>query len=177
MNNNLRWESYVFMKGVAKIQSFWREHVKTKERNVLFILGKGFDIRMNEGIKHLIGQGNNVTIQCLLITYDEGLDSSSKDYQLYADQNFQELQGLSHITIESKNIELWKGKGRNKRRIGDKEAADLFSSYSDLQDFTDIIVDISALPRGIYFSLIGKLLTLIDINKTSDCLKIFKKSS
>lgn len=165
MINKLRWDSYVLMKGDNKIQSFWREHLNGNSRNVLYILGKGFDVRMNEGIKQFINCNSDASIKCLLIEFDEGQDSTSQDYKTMVDQNIKELQSFKNISIEKKKIELWKGKGRNKRRIGDKEAADIFSSYKMIFGFTDIIVDISALPRGIYFSLIGKLLTLIDINK------------
>lgn len=167
MKNSLRWDPYVLMKGAENIQTFWKEHVNTKERKILYILGKGFDIRMNEGIRQFITQENKVNINCLLITYNEGIESSSHDYQKFVDQNLEDLKSLSNINIKVKSIEIWKGKGRNKRRIGDKEASDIFFDYTNIKEYTDIIVDISALPRGIYFSLIGKLLTLIDFGKVN----------
>lgn len=165
MINKLRWDSYVLMKGEVRIQSFWTEHLKGNSKNVLYILGKGFDVRMNEGIKQFVNCNSDASIKCLLIDFDEGQDSTSHDYKTMVDQNITELRSFKSISIELKKIKLWKGKGRNKRRIGDKEAADIFSSYKMIDAYTDIIVDISALPRGIYFSLIGKLLTLIDLNK------------
>ena len=165
MKNNLRWDSYVLMKGDDKILSFWKDHLNDKTKNILFILGKGFDIRMNVGIKQIVNSNPGTAIKCLLVEYNEGQDSASQDYKQFVENNLKELKSLANISIETKKIDLWKGKGRNKRRIGDKKAADIFSNYEAIKLFTDIIVDISALPRGIYFSLIGKLLTLIDVNK------------
>ena len=169
--NRLRWDSYVLMKGAAKINSFWTEHLAESARAVLFILGKGFDIRMNEGIRHLVNSNSKIKIKCLLIEYDEGQESSSQTYKKMADANLAELTSFASVKVELKKIQLWKGKGRSKRRIGDKEAADLFSTYDEIKPYTDVVVDISALPRGIYFSLIGKLLTLVDINKVASIEK------
>lgn len=165
MNNKLRWDSYVLMKGAERIQFFWKDHLKNENKSILYILGKGFDVRMNDGIKQIVSNNPKVNLKCLLIEYDEGKESSSNDYKNLAEDNMKNLEKLEGISIDTKKISIWKGRGRNKRRIGDKEASDLFSSYDDIKVYTEIIVDISALPRGIYFSLIGKLLTLVDINK------------
>lgn len=171
MANKLRWDSYVLMKGAEKIQAFWGNHLKEKGRSILYILGKGFDIRMNDGINLLVDVNPGVKIECLLVEFDEGHESSSRDYLRRVDANVKEIENLKGISINTTKISLWKGKGRNKRRIGDKEASDIFRSYNDIVEFSEIIVDISSLPRGIYFSLIGKLLTLIDYNKVNDMEK------
>jgi hypothetical protein len=57
---------------------------------------------------------------------------------------------------------LWSDDGSSRRRIGDRKACEALDGF-DLQEYSEIIVDISALPRGVYFSLIGKLLALIDL--------------
>lgn len=169
MKNNLRWDSYILFKGEDEIQSFWSNHLLSEEKKILYILGKGFDVRMNDGIKHLINCNTSSKVECIIIEFDEGADSSSKHYVINVEENFNELKNLNGITLDTKFIALWKGQGRNKRRIGDKNAADIFQSYGDIKDYSDIIIDISALPRGVYFSLIGKLLTLIDLNKINNC--------
>ncbi|HMT54098.1 MAG TPA: hypothetical protein PKD16_14930 [Saprospiraceae bacterium] len=169
MKNNLRWDSYVLFKGDENIQSFWCNHLSREDKKILYVLGKGFDVRMNHGIRHLVNCNTSSKIECVVIEFDEGSDSSSKNYKINVDKNFNELKTLNGITLKTKSIALWKGQGRNKRRIGDKEAADIFLSYDDIKEYSDIVLDISALPRGVYFSLIGKLLTLIDFNKIDNC--------
>src|SRR5690606_34953029 len=42
------------------------------------------------------------------------------------------------------------------------DLAALLYSADQISGYSDIIVDISSLPRGVYFSLIGKFLTYID---------------
>jgi hypothetical protein len=61
---------------------------------------------------------------------------------------------------------LWKSTGKKRRRNGDRQAAAfIIKDFEEIKKYTDIIIDISALPRGVYFSLIGKVLTLIDKNE------------
>jgi hypothetical protein len=164
-NNKLRWDSYVLLRNGNDINSFWCEHYKDTSRKTLFILGKGFDIRMNLGLKNLI-TNNQIEVKALLIGFDEGKSSASHNYEKYVDDNIAELDMLPGINIEKREITLWKGSGRKKRRIGDREAADnIIISYEEIKEYSDIVLDISALPRGIYFSLIGKILVLIDSNK------------
>jgi len=164
-SSKLRWESYVLFRSSKEINTFWCEHYKNKGRKTLFILGKGFDIRMNLGLKNLIAN-NQIEVNTLLVEFDEGRSSASHDYERYVDDNTSELEMLSGIIIEKREISLWKGSGRKKRRIGDREAADnIIISYDEIKEYSDIILDISALPRGIYFSLIGKILILIDSHK------------
>lgn len=167
MNEKLRWDSYVLMRGIGKIQIFGKNRFQDENRKLLYILGRGFDIRMNIGIEALLISSFVNKIDCLLIEFNEGNGSSSNDYQKLVENNLLRLQKLENINIVHKKINLWKGKGRNKRRIGDRESANLISDYDSIKEYTDIIVDISALPRCIYFSLIGKILTLIDFNKTN----------
>jgi len=162
-NNNfkLRWDPYVLLRG-AETFPFWEKHMSIKGKKMLFIMGKGFDIRMNLGLKSILEFSNDLIIDVLLINYIEGKSSPSIKYKKLAERNYHELKKLKRIKITEKNIKTWEGVGRNKRRVGDRQAAELIKD--DIFQFTDIVVDISALPRGVYFSLIGKALSLIDDN-------------
>lgn len=164
IENTLRWDSYILFSGSDKIISFWKDHSQLKNRKLLYILGKGFDLRMNLGITTILGANCSTNLDCILVEFDEGIGSASNNYKKNVDKNYSELQGHTNINIIIKKIELWKGEGRHKRRIGDRESANLISSFKEIEEYTDIIIDISALPRGIYFSLIGKVMTLIDYN-------------
>ncbi|MGD0756599.1 MAG: hypothetical protein ABR927_16235 [Bacteroidales bacterium] len=166
-SNKFRWDSYVLFKNSKEINAFWCEHYRDNSHKTLFILGKGFDIRMNLGIKNLL-ENNQIQVKTLLVEFDEGRSSASHDYEKYVEKNTLELESLSSLNIEKREITLWKGSGRKKRRIGDREAADnIIMSYDEINEYSDIILDISALPRGIYFSLIGKILLLIDNHKSN----------
>lgn len=159
MTNQLRWDPSVFINGKNKTSSFWKSHFNSSKQKVLFVMGKGFDVRMNIALQNLLEVCPDINLECWLINFDEG-----SRYKQYVDENFHHLTViLNGRAIEIKNIALWSGKSKGKRkRVGDRQAALILNSYQQIESFTEIIVDISALPRGVYFSLIGKFLSFID---------------
>lgn len=161
--NGLRWDPSVLIRG-DKTSQFWNSHFNSTQRSLLFILGKGFDVRMNIAIQELIKNCPTIKLECWLIEFDEGAGSNSTKYVKHVQENEKELSVcLSGKRIVTKKISLWNSKVKGKRkRIGDRQAAQLLESYDQIKQFTDIIIDISALPRGVYFSLVGKFLTFID---------------
>jgi len=159
----LRWNPYLLSSTEKAVQLLNTHFGDEKPRKVLLIMAKGFDIRMNFVLKQLLDLEKPIDLSCKLICFDEGSGSTSHQYKKYVDENFLELEKLLDSSkIELAPIKLWKEEGNRKRRIGDREASGIIKSFDDIKDYTDIIVDISALPRGIYFSLTGKILTLID---------------
>lgn len=167
-----RWNPYVLLQNEG-VKELWSQHLDNPNRKVLFILGKGFDVRMNLGIKSLIEKCPSVDLECLMIEIDEGKDSSSHGLKDLVEENVAEITSLLEgKVIKKKNLQMWSLKGKKKVKIGDREASNLIETYADIENYTDIIVDISALPRGVYFSLIGKLLTLID-NFSNNSINLF----
>jgi hypothetical protein len=165
--SKIRWENYVLLKGTERVDKFWNEYLKQKDRKVLFIMGKGFDIRMNIGIKS-INNYSKTKIQCWVIEFNEGQGSASEKYKNFVDENYFVLNSLNNVSVLNRKINLWKGKGREKRRIGGREIAKIVSEYDEIMEYSDIVIDISAFPRSVYFSLIGKILLLIDQNKSKN---------
>jgi len=167
-----RWNPYVLLQNEG-VKELWSKHLDNPNRKVLFILGKGFDVRMNLGIQSLIEKCPNIDLDCLMIELDEGKDSSSHGLKDLVEENVSEITSLLEgKVIKKKNLQMWSLKGKKKVKIGDREASNLIETYADIENYTDIIVDISALPRGVYFSLIGKLLTLID-NYSNNSINLF----
>lgn len=177
MNNSLRWDPYVLLKN-KECSNFCKSHFSESHRKVLFILGKGFDYRMNACIRMLKQECPGIAITCLLIEFDEGKSSSSKKYGDLVKQNFEELKdilGQSELII--KTIQVYSVSGRKKRRVGDKNISDLFNEADLLDNHTDIIADISALPRGLFFSLIGKIMSLLDARNQTQVQNFFVVAS
>src|SRR5207247_654437 len=48
------------------------------------------------------------------------------------------------------------------RRVGARNAANVFKDESRLAAFSDIVIDISAMPRSVYFPLVARLLYFHD---------------
>lgn len=153
VKQSLKWEPYVLMKN-SELSDFYANHFAVaKRRRLLYIMGEGFDYRMNLGISSLKSQCPDLEPDCFLISYDEGRTSSSRRYKPLVKANTEELRKLLKADrIFIKKIELWSSEGKKKKRVGDQNVAALFKDKELFAQYTDIIVDISALPRGIYFS-------------------------
>lgn len=161
-NKPPRWEDYVCI-DEHETSAFMAEHFSNENGNLLFVLGKGFDVRMNFGLSKLLAASPKCNLEIMSIAFDEGANSPSFDYQHLIDSNEIEFQSLiADLKVEEKKINVWEKTRGKKRRVGDRQASSIFTKKEQLEPYTDIVVDISSLPRGIYFSLIGKILSLID---------------
>lgn len=148
------WWPNNFFCGGAKFTSFWSEYLSRDTRRILFIMGRGFDDRMNMGIKEIIRCNPAVAMTCMTINFNEGDNSPSKNYEEKVQKNFKELEAIMKGTIHQVEIEMLD----NKRRTGGRKAAELFKEPKSIAGFSDIILDVSAMPRSIYFPLINRLL-------------------
>lgn len=161
IRRNLRWDPYVLRHGQT-FEHFWSDHLKAK-RDVLFILGRGFDPRMTTGPEAILQIEGDGRRDCLLIHFDEGASSPSKQHEPLVRDNVKCLNRLfdGRGSIETRLLEMWADDGHRRRRVGARNAAGLLDAES-IASYSDIVVDVSALPRAIYFPLVGKLLYLLD---------------
>ncbi len=160
-----RWEHYLNFKG-PEFDSFWEDYLREGNRDVLFILGLGFDPRMCTGIKAILNAGGSGKRECLLVEFNEGAHSPSKKYKDRVNENRLTLEALLNGKgrLQPVTIPMWSDDGR---RIGARRASEIVDGDSILSSYTDVIVDISALPRSIYFPLLAKL--LYEIDNLQDC--------
>ncbi|MBN3951972.1 MAG: hypothetical protein HWQ38_38110 [Nostoc sp. NMS7] len=155
-----RWEYYVMKRG-DEFLPFWKELLSEKNRNLLVIMGLGFDPRMCQGLKALLDAGGTGRRKCLLIEYEEGANSPSKKYADLVEKNRHTLKKLIDTKGDIQSYKLQMSSSEGLLGIG-RRANDIFNNLEELSVFTDIVVDISAMPRSIYFSIIAKLIFLID---------------
>lgn len=163
-----KWDPY-FMKRSVEFHEFWAEYLGSKSRNVLYVLGRGFDPRACSGLNAVLNAGGAGVRDCLLIDLDEGPDSPSKKFEEYVTKNATTIINLLNKrgNILNKTVNMWANDHSHRRRVSSRSSAAIFQSLSDFDKYTDVIIDISALPRAVYFSLIGKVLFLFDIAKTT----------
>lgn len=154
---DLRWSNYFLRKGPDAI-GFWNEYLKGTTKKILFILGRGFDPRMNLGI-NMITSAGKAEVKCILINFDEGPNSPSRDHEDLVRKNYEELRNvIDESRIKSISIRIWSPDGM---RIGPYNAA-LSFDQSTIEECTDIVVDVSAMPIGLFYPIVGKLLTIVD---------------
>jgi hypothetical protein len=155
----MRWRDYVLEKGQA-LESFWASHLAERERSLLVVLGRGFDPRSHTGLDMIVAAGGGGSRDVVGLQYDEGAASTSLAYTPRVEQNWKHI--VSSVEgkgqIELRPLPFWSGT----RRVGPLNAANIFSSSEELVRYDDIVVDISAMPRGIYFPLLARILFLLD---------------
>ncbi len=163
--SKLRWDSYVLV-SKQDINNFWIDHFKAgyATRKTLFILGEGFDVRMNFVIDNILQSCPDMKVDCLLIEYFEGENSPSLKYKDIITNNINELTKLLDSKKKKEYERLVINLFNETRRVGDRDISSKIFNY-DISCYTDIIIDISSLPRAIYFSLIGTLLKRIETDE------------
>lgn len=161
--NDFRWDPYYSCHGEG-FRLFWKSHLEAEEKDVLYVLGRGFDPRMCSGYEAIIRVGGKGRRDCILIDFNEGPDSPSESNRQVIEQNVDKLKKLckDRGNILAESIEMWSSEGVGRHRIGSRTASDVFKDISLFNDYTDVIIDISALPKSIYLALIGKAFYLLD---------------
>jgi hypothetical protein len=157
-----RWDPY-YLVSDARWDDFWQKHLASDKRRVLYLLGKGFDPRMGLSAGRIFARRGSSEIEFLLLEFDEGEESPSRRYEDQVARNYDAFvaatKGSKH-TVRS--IQIWHTEGSRRRRIGGTQAVKIFQDPKQLLEASDIIVDISAIPRSIYYPLLGRILTAID---------------
>lgn len=160
-----RWQEYFMRKG-NEVRSFWVEHLSAK-RDLLFIIGLGFDPRMFLGLDTILEIGGDGKRDCMLIKFDEGPNSASKRYFQTLVKREEELdRKLKGGNKIIRTIQMVIEDSNRSRRIGSRRAPDLLE-INQILGYDDILMDVSSLPRGIFFPMIGKLLHLLDGDRKS----------
>lgn len=134
-------------------------------RDLLLIIGRGFDPRMCLGIDMLVSAGGTGRLDVTGLDLREGATSPSLSHQQLVDDNWVSLTKAvgTRGKIEIRAVEFWSAEGR---RISSQSARDLFDSEDAFTAYTDVVVDISSLPRSVYFPLIARILYLLDNSPT-----------
>jgi hypothetical protein len=161
---DMRWRDYVLVRG-KPFDEFWKEHDNESTRKVLFIVGRGFDPRASLGLDRLTAATSKCSIDVLAL---ELIDESGNvsDLGKAADENWQKITGAvgGRGTVRSKAVQF---RSQDGRRIAARSAANILADEKDLDGFTDVVVDVSAMPRVVYFPLVSRLIYFHDILSTA----------
>lgn len=147
------WDPYNLFRG-EEFDRFWEDHLKT-ERRLLFIVGMGFDPRMLGALRKIALLGPNAQRQCVAIDI-RGNYSNDEAASKSREKN---VLGLAKLfpgrTLQVRHLAPADTDGiRNVSR----NAAALFADIETFRSYTDIILDISALPRLVYLTFLNVFL-------------------
>lgn len=157
---DIRWRDYVMTRGAA-FDTFWAEHGGEAGRRLLFIVGRGFDPRASMGLTRLAAAAKACPIDVVALHFEDELAGDSPEQRASAEANGETFVRVAagRGKVESKTVRF-----RNEKRdsIADRSAANLFADESVIEPYTDVVIDVSAMPRVVYFPLISRLIYFHD---------------
>jgi len=154
-----RWSDYFYRKG-SEFSKFWNEYLTSAKRDILFIVAQGFDPRMCEGMDILSKSGGFGKRDCIVVDFDEGQNTPSRKYEYLIEANKKRL--IDIFPEGEKKHRVVPMLSQEGKRIGSRNVANIFNEPKDLENYTDIVVDISAMPKAIFFPLLGSVLYIAD---------------
>lgn len=158
--NELDWGNPYRSQG-EKFDRFWNTYLNEGEKNLLYILGMGFDPRTTLGIEKILSMGGIGRRHCRVIEYKRKVHGNTSRHEDKIRDNEVILNLLDHanssLSCDKEVIVLTSEDSRN---IADRSASALFDDPTYFEQYTDVLIDISAMPRGIYIPLINKLITI-----------------
>ena len=156
------WDSYIMYARTDNLTEFWSSYYTSDKKKVLFIMGKGFDPRMNNNIELLIQTVKNIDMECLLVDFPYTVTPIYNDL---IEQNKDKLMTLStqygfkvKREVRADFSEQWES--------GIKNICTMLTEI-DFRNITDVIVDISSLPRSIYFNILRTLYSKFHSNEVN----------
>lgn len=134
-----RWSTYARAAG-TDLETLFSSHFNGSSRKVRFILGRGFDPRMLTGLVLLRNICPALSIEVVLLTYEEGDQSPSRAYDAAVQKNMEDLEQLVPGTgLSTRSITMFSAE---RRRITSRSAEGLFKTANEFASITDVIVDI-----------------------------------
>jgi len=159
-----RWASYVHVSGDS-VRIFLEEHLSTQDKNKksCLIVGRGFDPRMIGGATALSAVLDPKQLSIMVLVFAEGPTSPSRKYDELVRKNIGTLTKMvPEGQIQERMITMFSSEGR---RITSRSAESVFRSVDEFIGFDNIFVDVSSLPRSVYFPVVAKILHLLDAVK------------
>lgn len=164
----MRWNDYILTKGTKLNEGFWKDYLRKGNRNVLYILGIGFDPRTLHGIQTIFNSGGEGLRDAILIRYYQSDDEQSKEPVEPVSTHQQAVVDLINAKNGSHRFAHLTVRSTEDKSIASIKAYQVIETLENLSNYTDVIVDISAMPRAIFIPLLNKLLQLIDSNNSPE---------
>lgn len=169
---NMLWDHYVFRRGNG-VHELWDRLHDNRPMRVLYIAGRGFDVRaqavMREYVASLQSAGTRlVDAKLLLIGF--GSYELETDVRALTEENAAALQAIFAPLGSVQTIAMG-GSGPEDGDIGASNFLRLGVQQvlAAVTDQTDIILDVSSLPRVVYLALLTSLLQKLVPDKQIKC--------
>jgi len=155
-----RWTDYYLDENFS---GFWARHASEDGVRILIILGVGFDPRCLMTLQSMsaLGLGDRLGYLALKLVTRPSLGDSGMVTTELTKGNLAELLRIDGCRQEALfDVEAQDTEGHNV--VGRKTLSAMAGGSEILKKYTDVVVDISGMPRGMFFPLIAYLLRHVD---------------
>lgn len=157
-----RWNDY-FMRQGEDFVSFWKEYLSVGRKKILVILGVGFDPRTTTAFRKIFNSPFDGDIDVIILEYFKNDLREIERYEKSVRTNKKDLdEYLKFLKPKNKTFIDIILRSADNRNIASNNALKIIKNFDQIANYNDIIIDISAIPPGVYFPLINKLLILLD---------------
>lgn len=155
------WNHYVFRRGTG-VHELWDRLFDERPIRVLYIAGRGFDVRaqavMRDFVSSLDGLSRKVEKAQLVLVGFSGYELD-EDIRQLTEENATALQTIFGALGETQTITIGSSsEGEDDISAGTALRLGTEAVLATVTDQTDIVLDVSSLPRIAYLSLLTSLL-------------------
>lgn len=163
------WNHYVYRRK-QEVYDLWDALFANRQSKLLYIAGRGFDVRAQtvlEQFKNCLDHGNyEIDKATLLLVGFKGYELSDELRSL-TDENYNALHRLFKDIGNIENILLGEQEdGGEEIRATSALLSGVKEVLNYLPEYTDIILDVSSLPRVVYLSLMTGILSSLVADKS-----------
>lgn len=148
-----KWEECCFLEGESQI----RDRLCGTE-NILMVVGKGFDpraVRMLEILKDYLQEQS-----VWLIDYKDTTARQNEDNASRSRKNAEYIKSIcKNISLDEKIVSEYSGQSGKKVLIISESVREVFTKDA-IERYENILVDVSAMPRSVSFSIIKRMLDI-----------------
>lgn len=153
----MRWDPYQLHAG-DRFNTFWSGRLNDGTRKVLFIVGRGFDPRATVIPRRILALGEPETLHAWVLRYRNGQQEAEATHRMI-EANVAAFAQIFNSGQTELDIKMRRGGNAN---VTSRNTRTVVTRRDELSQYTDIVVDISAMPRTIALTAIAQLVALLD---------------
>lgn len=163
------WDHYVFRRGDA-VHELWDSLLKDRPVELLYIAGRGFDVRAQAVMREFVAsqkeiERRTVSAKLLLLGFqsyelDDSIERLTEENAAVLESMFSPLGGTATVTVAMPE-------GEEEASASDALRQRVKAVLEEIDGKTDIILDVSSLPRATYLALLTNILQKLVPNKVT----------
>lgn len=161
------WDHYVFRRGDG-VHELWDDLLKDRPVKLLYIAGRGFDVRAQSVMREFVtgqqGAGRNTVSAKLLLLGFQGYELDD-DIETLTQENAAALQAVFAPLGETATVTVAHAEGEEEATASDALRQRVKAVLDEIDGKTDIVLDVSSLPRATYLALLTNILQRLVPNK------------